>query len=94
MNIYDARKLQKELYKRAKTDAKLMTCSIIDGALHYHNIARISTHNYRIIDKEFITAISQSVELEDVRIFIFYKDKYNPQNWPEGMYISELIKID
>ena len=93
MNIYAARKLQKQLYKRSNVPHKGMMCSMIDGELCYHVISGVSDSNARTIDVVFINAIMPSVENVDVGIIIFYKDGY----WrgsPPGMYLAEIIKID
>ena len=93
MNIYDARKLQQALFKRSDTPNKAMLCSMVDGELCYHVISGLSDSNSRIINMDFINAIIPSVENEDVRVIIFYKDGY----WrgsPPGMYLAEIIKID
>ena len=93
MNIYAARKLQKELYKRSNTPHKGMLCSMVDGELCYHVISGLSVSNSRTIDVDFINAILSSVENEDVTVVIFYHDRYY-RNWPPGMYLGEIIKID
>jgi len=93
MNIYDARKLQKQLYKRANTPHKAMLCSMVDGELCYHVISGISDSNTRTINMDFINAISPSVENEDVRVIIFYLGGYWRGCQP-GMYLAEIIKID
>lgn len=93
MNIYDARKLQKDLYKRSDTPHKAMLCSMVDGELCYHVISGISPSNNRTIDVDFINAISSSVENEDVRVIIFYTGGYWRGSQP-GMYLAEIIKID
>jgi len=71
-----------------------MSCSVIDGELHYHNIARISNQAFRHIDEQFLTALSRITAIDDVRTIIFYKERYNIMNWPVGMYFAAIIKID
>ena len=93
MNIYDARKLQKQLYKRSNTPHKAMLCSMVGGELCYHVISSISDSNTRTINVGFINAIYSSVENDDVTVLIFYNAGYY-RNWPPGMYLGEIIKID
>lgn len=93
MNIYDARKLQKNLYKRANTPHKGMLCSMINGELYYHVISGISGSNTRTIDLKFINALLPSIENEDVHVVIFYHDG-RWRGMPDGMYLGEIIKID
>ena len=93
MNIYDARKLQKQLYKRSTVPHKGMMCSMFDGELCYHVISGVSDSNNRTINMDFINAIIPSVETVDMRVVIFYNDG----SWrgsPPGMYLAEIIKID
>lgn len=93
MNIYEARKLQKELYKRAEVNHKYMLSVIMDGELCYHNVAMISDGVYRTIDRDFSETISENMKTDDLVTLIFY----NPgsyRNWPPGMYLAEIIKID
>lgn len=70
-----------------------MLCSMVNGELCYHVIFGLSDSNTRTIDQEFINAISSSVEKEDVIVLIFYLTGYY-RNWPPGMYLGEIIKID
>ena len=93
MNIYEARKLQKQLYKRSNTPHKSMLCSMVDGELCYHVISGLSNSNTRTITVDFINAILSSVENEDVAVIIFYLTGYY-RNWPPGMYLGEIIMID
>lgn len=93
MNIYEARKLQKQLYKRSNTPHKGMLCGMVDGELCYHVIFGLSDSNTRTIDQEFINAISSSVENEDVSVVIFYHNGCW-RGMPDGMYLGEIIKID
>jgi len=94
MNIYDARKLQKELYERVKSPNKFMLCTIMNGDLYYHNVFRISNRKFRIIDDDFIKTLLESHNIDDVEVIVFVKDETNIQNWPPGMYVTEIIKID
>lgn len=93
MNIYAARKLQKQLYKRSGTPHKAMLCSMVDGEWCYHVISGICESKARTIDVDFINAISSSVENEDVNVVIFYHDGLW-RGMPDGMYLAEIIKID
>lgn len=93
MNIYDARELQKKLYKRANTPHKYMMCRTEDNILSYHLIIALSDSNFRTIDAGFIEALSHSVDVVDVEKIIFYHDG-SRYNWPRGMYLAEIIKID
>ena len=93
MNIYAARKLQKALYKRAKTDNKHMLCTVMNGDLYYHNVFRISNKGYRHINEDFLVELLKSANIEDLETTIFY----NPgsvYDWIPGMYLAEIIKID
>jgi len=93
MNIYAARKLQKELYKRSNVPHKSMLCNMIDGELYYHVVSGLSDSNNRTINVDFINAILPSVENKDVKVLIFYHDGLR-MGWPTGMYMAEVIKID
>ena len=93
MNIYAARKLQKQLYKRSNTPHKAMLCSMVGGELCYHVISGICESKARTIDVDFINAISSSVENEDVVVIMFYHNG-RWRGMPDGMYIGEIIKID
>ena len=93
MNIYDARKLQKALYKRSNTPYKYMMCRSEDDILSYHLIIALSDSNFRTIDARFIEALSHSVDVVDVEKIIFYHNG-NRYGWPKGMYLAEIIKID
>jgi hypothetical protein len=66
---------------------------MVDGELCYHVISGLSDSNSRTINMDFINAISPSVENEDVVVLIFYNNGYY-RNWPPGMYLGEIIKID
>ena len=94
MNIYDARKLQKRLYKRVKSPNRYMICTIENGDLYYHNVFRISNMPFRIIDDDFIKTLLESNNINDVKVVVFVKDENNIQGWPPGMYLAEIIKID
>lgn len=93
MNIYDARKLQKQLYKRSNTPYKHLRTTIEDGEVSYDVITAISDSNFRTIDIKLINALSPSIENEDVFVVMFYHDGYWV-GWPTGMYLAEIIKID
>ena len=93
MNIYEARKLQKQLYKRSNTPHKGMLCGMVDGELCYHVISGLSDSTARTINVDFINAITPSVENEDVSVVIFYHDGCW-RGMPDGMYLGEIIKID
>ena len=94
MNIYAARKLQKQLYKRMKTPNKYMLCTMMGGDLYYHLVSRISNKGYRTVDDEMINTLSESANINDVKVVVFVKDENNIQGWPPGMYLAEIIKID
>ena len=93
MNIYEARKLQNDLYKRPNTPHKGMLCSVVDGELCYHVISSLSDSPARTINMDFINAIIPSVENEDVSVVIFYHEGHW-RGFPDGMYLGEIIKID
>jgi len=94
MNIYDARKLQKDLYERVKSPNRYMLCTIMNGDLYYHNVFRISNRDFRIVDEDFIKTLIESHYRDDVEVIVFVKGETNIQNWPPGMYLAEIIKID
>lgn len=93
MNIYAARKLQQALYKRAKVDHKYMMCTIIKGELYYHVVSRLCNVAYMPIITDFLEAIYDTVKIDDMETTIF-SHSGTIRNWPPGMYLAEIIKID
>ncbi len=94
MNIYEARELQKKLFKRGQTLHKYMMCSVLGSVLCYHVVTRISNKDYRILSIELLDSLRQSTEIKDVRTIIFYAGERFHRGYPPGMYLSEIIKID
>ena len=93
MNIFDARKLQKKLYKESICDFKIMRTKIQDDTLCYTVSHRINESNSMILNNGNVKRVMLALD-NDVVVGIGYAPKDNLAGIPEGFYISEIIEID
>ncbi len=95
MNIYDARKIQKMLYK---TSGALFTrartvLSEETNALKYVVYHQLSHSNGFEIDKDFLKRINDVIKY-GVRVQLGVVAKDITANVPEGFYVAEIIEVD
>ena len=93
MNIYEARKLQKILYKHSSVDYKRLFTRIIDGKLCYDVIHHLCSYRGTFLKRNVIDRISTN-EHTGVETIIYYTKENNIFDSPEGMYLLERIHID
>ncbi len=92
MDIYDARKIQKDLYKKSECGFKRMITFSHEGDLRYIVIHRLSYTNVHVISKNTITRMLEDLH-RGLEVHIECVGD-NDGMIPEGMYLIELIKVD
>lgn len=95
MNIYDAREVQKMLYK---TSGALFTRAITvlsseTNALRYAVVHQLSDTNGFEIDEDFIKRVYDVIK-HGVRVQLGTVTKDINPSVPEGFYVAEIIEID
>jgi len=94
MNIFEARKLQKSLYKQALVVSfKTMRLSVVNGKLYYHNVIKLNNGRSCKMPSNFISAMNAVVSLNDLQLYIEYNDETIYNSGP-GMYLLQVIEID
>jgi len=94
MNIYEARKLQKLLYKRGYPNNRYMLTEILDDILYYCVYHRISNNGVMRLTEHYYRVLDYGVHNEDIDVLALYHVQGYGSNWPTGMYIAEIIRVD
>jgi len=93
MNIFEARKLQKSLYKHSFVDYKRMRTRIIKDKLYYTVIHHVNNFRTIVLSKDLVERLSDNI-LSGVETNVQYIEKSDIYSYPEGMYVMEIIPID
>ena len=92
MNIFKARKLQKELYKATESPFKTSKTMLKNGMLLYVNLYLITSEfTGYVITESFAEGVRNRIK-RDSQEEITYLDGY--ENLPSGMYLCDVIKVD
>jgi len=99
MNIYNARKIQKELYKLANKDYRIQREYLWKGQLLYqviHKMWDADQITFRGDDNQShqtITRLEQNMKAGVITTFT-YLNRTNLIGAPSGMYVLEAIPVD
>ena len=98
MDIYNARKIQKELFKAAKKDFRMMRAYMHKGELYYQVIQKIYDEYYVVFrddagTKQNLERIQKNIKCGMIITFQYLTEE-NGLGGPSGMYVLEAIPVD